>query len=447
MRQRPAQLTWILEVNRSLTLPAQLESWSMTDNVNGDLSPPATNAASEAPIVAAVNAGMPSAASQSPIPDDIFCQHCGYNLKMLTGDRCPECGESIAGARALQSQIPWVYRNEPGSATLPGSANATSSADEVGSAKILFAPVASPLNKGGHRGVLRGTRVFFPIAANWWRVYWKTVWMVMFRRRQLAQEMARPVSYRDAQLFRLTTIAFVCGAAILASLSFLLMHAKCPSSDPGILFFWEHPPVSAMLHVLGALFLLAATGVPSYFFHPRALSVKQQNRAVSLSYYAVAPLALPVAFVLFAFPLLFDTKILLETFFQFASIVVAIVLIALWTSSVRLRSTSDGAKRTLLRTFVQSLATCLLLPWVLLWIVASDRVFVWAAGGLIILTATLLWWVNLIFLARRTMPQRRRRAGYVTIFVPLLWLLSGLLIFAALPAACFFVWIVFTSLI
>ncbi|MBI1826772.1 MAG: zinc ribbon domain-containing protein [Planctomycetes bacterium] len=333
--------------------------------------------------------------SHDAIADDIFCQHCGYNLKTLTGDRCPECGKSIAGVRALNSQIPWVYRKELG----------------------------------------------------WWRAYWKTVWLVMFRRRRLAEEMARPVSYRDAQIFRFGTIAIVCIAAILASLSFLATHAQCPTDEPIVSFFWQHGIASAGLHVLGVLFLLAATGLPSYFFHPRAVSVKQQNRAVALSYYACAPLVMsPISIFLLVVPLLFDTKILLEMFFQFASVVLALVLIVLWTTSVRLRSTSDGGKRTLRRTLAQSLATCLLLPWVLLWIVASDRVFVWAAGGLVILAAILLWWVQLIFLARRTMPQCRRRTVWVTLFVPLLWLLSGLLIFVALPAACFFVWIVVASL-
>jgi hypothetical protein len=31
--------------------------------------------------------------------------------------------------------------------------------------------------------------------------------------------------------------------------------------------------------------VIAATGVPSYLFHPRRLSTEQQNRAIALSYY------------------------------------------------------------------------------------------------------------------------------------------------------------------
>ncbi len=40
------------------------------------------------------------------------------------------------------------------------------------------------------------------------------------------------------------------------------------------------------------LFLFTATGTASYFFHPRSISITRQNRAVALSDYACAPLAL-----------------------------------------------------------------------------------------------------------------------------------------------------------
>jgi len=40
------------------------------------------------------------------------------------------------------------------------------------------------------------------------------------------------------------------------------------------------------------LFLFTATGAASYFFHPRSISIGRQNRAITLSYYACAPLAL-----------------------------------------------------------------------------------------------------------------------------------------------------------
>jgi hypothetical protein len=49
------------------------------------------------------------------------------------------------------------------------------------------------------------------------------------------------------------------------------------------------PPI---LPVCIWLFVFAAAGAPSYWFHPRRLPVIKQNRAVALSHYACAPLIL-----------------------------------------------------------------------------------------------------------------------------------------------------------
>ncbi len=46
-----------------------------------------------------------------------------------------------------------------------------------------------------------------------------------------------------------------------------------------------------LLHVGVLLWLAAMTGVTSYFFHPRGLSLHLQNRAVAVSYYTHAAMA------------------------------------------------------------------------------------------------------------------------------------------------------------
>ena len=84
----------------------------------------------------------PPTAEHLPIPSDLFCQQCGYNLRGLTSDRCPECGRSLDGLRGTVPPIPWVHRKEIG----------------------------------------------------WFRVYWKTVWTATFRQQDLCDEMGRPVS-------------------------------------------------------------------------------------------------------------------------------------------------------------------------------------------------------------------------------------------------------------
>ena len=42
---------------------------------------------------------------QLEIGVDIFCPDCGYNLRGLLGDVCPECGGDIAEVRSAQSSI------------------------------------------------------------------------------------------------------------------------------------------------------------------------------------------------------------------------------------------------------------------------------------------------------------------------------------------------------
>ncbi len=106
------------------------------------------------------------------IAQDIFCQDCGYNLRGLTGDRCPECGRSLEGLRSNVSKIPWVRRKEIGR----------------------------------------------------FRAYWKTVWFVMFRQRQFCDEMARLVNYRDSQYFRWLTVLFACLPFAVAEMILQVQH-------------------------------------------------------------------------------------------------------------------------------------------------------------------------------------------------------------------------------
>jgi rubredoxin len=49
-----------------------------------------------------------------PVPADVFCPDCGYDLHGLTGARCPECGFDLETVRARAPQIPWARRREIG---------------------------------------------------------------------------------------------------------------------------------------------------------------------------------------------------------------------------------------------------------------------------------------------------------------------------------------------
>lgn len=277
----------------------------------------------------------------SEIRQDIFCQRCGYNLRGLTGNRCPECGGSLDGVRSLVPQIPWMYRKEIG----------------------------------------------------WFRAYWRTVWFVMVRQARFCDEMARPVSFHDCQSFRWVTLLSVALPSLFPPLVLYLTSKPQPFrfSDDLVSASYEAIAVGWPLvppYLCWLLFLAAATGVPSYFFHPREVPVQQQNRAVALSYYACGPLAF--------------LTILLLTF-------TAAVLSAL-------------AK------------------------------YIIVAQVLIVLTLTLpvvsvaAWWLDLIHLARRLVPQRPQRAVYLGICVPILWFLLALAILVGIPFVLFYFFLIVTSL-
>ena len=203
-------------------------------------------------------------APHAAIPDDIFCPECAYNLRGLTGDHCPECGYALGNVRAGTSAIPWTKRREIGR----------------------------------------------------FRAYWQTIWMVRFRNRRFGEEYAHAVGYADSQAFRWVTILHaylpVLAATLWVYLTIPLKTVVDPNPLNGFvsatlqsgLYIFDRAyaevwPV-ALLHVCFLLFLAAATGVPSYFFHPRQVAVKQQNSAVGMSYYTCGPLALtfvPVAAV------------------------------------------------------------------------------------------------------------------------------------------------------
>ncbi len=163
----------------------------------------------------------------SAIEQDAYCLSCGYNLRGLVQNRCPECGNEFDRAKVTASQLPWAYRR--------------------------------------HIGRLRA--------------YWKTVGMVMFRPERFCRERAYPVSYSDAQRFRWISVLHIYLTVVLVSIFW-----------PDMLWvsdLW----LAAALYLSVFLILAAITGVPSYFFHPRSLPIEQQNRAVALSYYCCAPLA------------------------------------------------------------------------------------------------------------------------------------------------------------
>ena len=203
-----------------------------------------------------------AAAPDLPLP----CAECGYDLRGNTAGRCPECGREFDPATLNESSIPWQRRGEVGR--------------------------------------LRGFR--------------RTVTLAARRPGRLAREAGRPGDYRDARLFQLVcvTLAWLTVAPLVAWGGWTARGAIVGVAEANLtggLGFGETlalepaglaprlADAAVLAAVLIGLFLwpLLASGVPSYFFHPRRLPRELQDRAVALSYYASGPLALlPVAAVL-----------------------------------------------------------------------------------------------------------------------------------------------------
>jgi hypothetical protein len=228
-----------------------------------------------------VTASVTTAAADSLAAPALFCPACGYDLRAIDSDRCPECGLLIDRTAAGQSTLPWSHR---------------------------------------HRlGYLGG--------------YGRTCLLVCFRPQHFRAEMDRPVSLGDARAFRRATVwvAYLPLAAVVIAV-YIATFAPPTGWRPlieavsGFVPSALEPLVIARptgafrsvgyameLFVLAALLLaiwlwfLAAAGVASYWFHPRHLPVERQNRAVALSYYACAPLAMmPITVTLLVASALLD---------------------------------------------------------------------------------------------------------------------------------------------
>jgi hypothetical protein len=136
------------------------------------------------------------------------------------------------------------------------------------------------------------------------RAYLRMVMLATFRTRLIAIEIDRPVSYRDARRFQLVTalIAWLPVAVLIAVLDWMTRSLPAPAigwkgagSPSRIAIDLAIPWLQAFrLHLavlIGVfIFFLLMSGVGSYFFHPRRLPVERQNRAIALSYYMCAPL-------------------------------------------------------------------------------------------------------------------------------------------------------------
>lgn len=192
---------------------------------------------------------MPPPMDAPPVPssdpaeaNELVCPGCGYELRGIASDRCPECGLEVDRATMSVSRLPWAHRKQIGR----------------------------------------------------FRAYWRTNLMAIFRPGKIAEEMNRPVSFKDSQRFRRVTVMLAWVPLALWGIGLLIANPDIlgfPLDHPRGLGWWLEAVIVLAAIFSSWLFLLMISGAGSYFFHPRSMPVVRQNRAVALSYYACAPLA------------------------------------------------------------------------------------------------------------------------------------------------------------
>jgi hypothetical protein len=191
---------------------------------------------------------------------DYFCIGCGYNLRGLTSEQCPECGLRIDAARG--SSIPWEGRKVMG--------------------KI--------------------------------RAFWRTMMEGMFHENRLAGAVARPVDAASAMRFRLiisvltalpASVLFFVIAEVQGGTGFLSVWRpylpSWPFALPQFPRLWELPILwsagATILPVLPmGLFVTVFlwTGVLGYWVRAAGMSDERRKRGAAISAYLSAPLAFAI---------------------------------------------------------------------------------------------------------------------------------------------------------
>lgn len=177
---------------------------------------------------------QPAGEEHPPLPADLYCPDCGYNLRGLTSRRCPECGLALDFLESETPIIPWERRRELGR----------------------------------------------------FRAYWQTVLMVMFRNKLFCRAFYQPISDGDARSFRRLSILQAWLSTLLAFVAFWSFESDAAAGLVRFLGAW----FVAYIYACFFLFLCAVTAWPGAVFASLVQTNEQRSRAVALGRYACAGL-------------------------------------------------------------------------------------------------------------------------------------------------------------
>ena len=183
---------------------------------------------------------------QSPAEtaDDLLCGKCGYNLRGVPSNRCPECGQEFDPRHLISDLIPWEQRRYIGR----------------------------------------------------FRAFRRTAWMASFRPKELAAKLDWPVDRRAARRFLGWVVVIEIVAIYAAGYSakqlwpFLWETNGRYKADPDSWDWLPNPWSVAVMLAAIVLWLALLTPITAFFFRRQNLPVERQNRVTAISLYTCAPL-------------------------------------------------------------------------------------------------------------------------------------------------------------
>jgi hypothetical protein len=216
--------------------------------------------------------------------NDRLCQTCGYNLRGLTTNRCPECGEFFDPKQLAEARIPWLRRAAIGK----------------------------------------------------WRAYWHTVAMAMFHPLKLGEEVweAPRVDPIAAAKFRLIVVSETIACYVLASIALFCLSYHPISRSEAIEFLLVDFQATCTL----GFFLFVATDIGHVAWTGMVTSDDNLWRR-TLCHYSCAPLAVSPVVALIA--------MLVQQIGHSSDFVIALALLGMlawwWLSCVLVMHSARGS--------------------------------------------------------------------------------------------------------